>query len=277
MRSIPRVDLRNCPKCSEIRERLSLRTNFTVFCSIVLNLTANEIQPRMKFNRIYLPLLLSLTLTIANIGQEPTAAVLVDEHSEVSCDDTLGRLDMFFSELLNDPNSFGLVVISGRAEAKHRVAFRHAVLEEHAKWRSFNLSRIKIVRATTDKQLKMQFWRIPLGATEPEISGIDMSFKVPATINPFIAGYETKMGMQICPEIDQQKIFASLLTDNPSARGNIVVRSNSSRAASRKGASILRSLRTKYRIPASRIRLFNAKLTRPWNYDEPIVEYWYLP
>jgi hypothetical protein len=61
-------------------------------------------------------------------GQERPSAILIDEHGEISCDDTLGRIDIFFSELQRAPSSTGLIVISNTPENKARGVWRQAVI-----------------------------------------------------------------------------------------------------------------------------------------------------
>jgi len=90
-------------------------------------------------------------------------------------------------------------------------------------------------------------------------------------------GEETKMGDQICPVVDDGEIFAKFLKENSGARGNIVIRDNSLTRARRKAARTKLDFESKYGISGSRLRTFTAKLTRPSNHDEAILEYWYLP
>jgi hypothetical protein len=145
------------------------------------------------------------------------------------------------------------------------------------KWRGFDASRFRIVRANSAEVLSVQFWRIPSGANEPEVKGLDLSYILPNGIKPFIVGYETKFGDQICPEIQDARIFANFLKENRNSRANIVVRGSSKRKAERQAARIVNTFQTKYGIRRFRLRTFIRPLQMPPNHDEDIVEYWYLP
>lgn len=223
-----------------------------------------------------LAIVLVLSLAVLGRGQEPLKAILSDEHSEIPCDDTLSRIDSFLAELRENPEDTGLVVLSGAPENKHRIVFRQMVVQRHMKWRQFDLSRIRFLRARS-VETTVQFWRIPLGADDPKINEVDMSLTIPKNVKPFLMGYQTKIGDQICPEIDDAEIFASFLKANRSARGNIVIRERSTTHARQKAASILRQFERKYGISAVRLRTFTAVHTYSSDHDEFIVEYWYLP
>jgi len=71
----------------------------------------------MNPHRIYLIAILLLAFGVGATGQEPPKAVLIDEFSMLTCDDFLGRLDMYLSELRNVPASKGVVII-GTTQAK---------------------------------------------------------------------------------------------------------------------------------------------------------------
>jgi hypothetical protein len=221
-------------------------------------------------------------LTIAVSAQGPPKAVLVEEHGQLPCDDSLGRLDNWYSELSKDPNSTGLAVISIRPEEKHLSVFRQNLMESNALFRGASkVLKLKYVRANSSEDLKVQLWRIPAGAEEPRIENVDNTFVLPSHITPFLLGkeYPDYLGADnICPgEPSDQRIFASFLKDNQSARGNIVVRERTVAKAQEKAVRIRNAFKRLYRIPPARLRVFPRKRTVPANYLEPIVEYWYLP
>lgn len=141
----------------------------------------------------------------------------------------------------------------------------------------FDAKRLRIIRLNSTPELTLQFWRIPLGADEPKLSGIDMSYQIQPSISPFMMGFETEIGDQICPEVDDAEIFGRFLIHNPSSRGNIVVRERTLAKARAKGARLLRTFKRKFGIPTSRLRIFPRKRSMTSDNFEPIVEYWYLP
>jgi hypothetical protein len=211
------------------------------------------------------------------VGQETPKPTLIDDHEAIPCDETLGRIDAFFSELSRFPDNSGLIVLSAPPAAKSWLIFRQTIIEHQANWRSFDSSRFQIIRARSQRELRVQFWRIPPGTNSPSILDVDMSYDIPKTVPPFLMGDETRMGDQICPEVNDGEIFAKFLKENRGARGNIVIRDNSPTRGRQKAARMKRNFELKYGIAASRLRTFTAKLTRPSNHDEAIVEYWYLP
>lgn len=230
----------------------------------------------MNLPRIYLISILLLAFGVGTNGQEPPKAVLVDEYSVTPCGDFVGRLDVFLSEFRPNPASTGLIVISHSPEMRHSSMMLKSMMEAHFKWRGFDGSRIEIARIDADKQNR-QFWRLPPGAGRPKLERVIDGYQVSDVVRkPFMLTEETTFGTN-CPEIDDQPIYAEFLKANPTARGNIVVRDSSETNARRRAGRVLRTFRTKYGISRSRIRTFVAKLERPANHDQSIVEYWYLP
>lgn len=162
----------------------------------------------MNLPRIHLIAILLLVFGVGANGQEPPTAVLVDEYAITPCDDFLGRLDVFLSELQRHPDSQGLIVIGHKPEMRHSSVRLKLMMEAHFKWRGFDDSRIEIVRIDADKQNR-QFWRLPPGADRPKLERAINGYRVSDLVRePFLLAAETKFGMQICPEIDDQRIFA---------------------------------------------------------------------
>ena len=213
---------------------------------------------------------------VSGFAQESGKAWLVDEHPQLACDDSLARLDAYYEELRNKPSATGLVVISAKPELKHLVAFREGLIVGHGISRSFPSDRIEIVRAVSDDELKVQFWIVPPGAERPEVSRVDMSYSLPSSMKPFRLGVEYVYGDQICPEVSDFAIFAKFLKDNPSARGNLVVRERTLRQAEAEGRRLLRQFERDHGISRERLRVFPTT-PRADDYNVPLVEYWFLP
>lgn len=213
----------------------------------------------------------------ALIAQDKPVAILVDEFEVLSCDHMLGRLDTYFQEMRNEPESTGVIVTFGPASRKHRIAFQQSVFEKQAKWRQLDVGRFQFLRANSEDKIFSQFWRVPPGASPPDIPGLDLSRTIPSNLKPFMMGEDTKMGDQTCPELDDAETFAMFLKANPTARGNLVVRDFTLKRAQLKAPNTVRRFSSKYGIPRDRLRVFAAKYEWPPNIDEPVVEYWYLP
>lgn len=233
-------------------------------------------QPRCAA-RIYFIVIVMTALHVCISGQVTTEPILVDEYGSAPCDDFLGRLDVYIWEMKAHPDSKGLIVIRNPSDRRHGSVMLKRMMEAWFGYREFASRRVQVVRVD-GKGYQRQFWRIPPGAVSPEIGPPALAFQISDTVrNPFMLANETKFGEQICPQVDDQAIYADFLKANPSARGNIVVRDDSETRARKKATAIRRKLKRKYGIAGSRLRTFTALLTMPSNTDEPIVEYWYLP
>jgi hypothetical protein len=211
------------------------------------------------------------------IAQERPEPVLVDEHGRLPCDDLLGRLDLYFSELSKDPSSVGVAILSSTRGDKRLAVFRQHFIEAHARDRGFTSNPIKFIRTISGDSLSVQLWRVPAGGQEPSVSNVDSTYGLPDTFEPLMFGVEYIYGDDICPEVEDQPIFAKFLEGNPASRGNIVVRDRSIERARRKADRIRYVFRTKYGITSSRLRFFTRMASRSALMREPIVEYWYLP
>ena len=230
----------------------------------------------MNLRRICLLTLLLLTPSLRSDGQVPVEAILVDQYSySPGCDDFIGRLDVFLGELRNHPDSTGVIVLRNKPSLRHRTRILEATIESWLDYREFDRRRIEFIRADGDEHSR-SFWRVPPGAPKPSV---ERGFLGSQMVNkkPFLLTEESRFGTHICPEIDRLKIFAGFLKDNPTARGNIVVRDGSQSVARRRAASIVRKLQSIHGIQRRRLSSFIARFERPSNHDEAVVEYWYLP
>jgi hypothetical protein len=232
----------------------------------------------MKLLRIYLLTALLLTLGRCANSQMVPEAVLVDEYSySPACDDFLSRLDVFLSELRLHSDSKGVIVVRDTPVRRPWSARLQATIESWLEFRNFDRRRVEIVRADANEHLR-QFWRIPPGTPGPSVQQVISGMQISdAVTKPFLLAEETRIGPQIRPAVDDFAIFGKFLKDNPTARGNIVVRDHSPSVARRKATRIIRRLESTHGIQRKRLRSFIARFERPSNHDEAIVEYWYLP
>lgn len=94
--------------------------------------------------------------------QEP---VLVDEFGKMPNDDIRGRLDLFFSELSNNPNNQGYIINYG---TDREIAAREKLITNHITFRSFDRGRITLVRGGDKGDGgSTKLYRIPPGAANP--------------------------------------------------------------------------------------------------------------
>ena len=232
----------------------------------------------MNLPRICLLPVLLLGIGLTAYGQVVQEPILVDEYSYLApCDDLLGRLDGYLSELRLYPDQPGVIVLRNTPTNRPRSAILQALIESWLDYREFDRRRIAFVRADANQQSR-EFWRIPAGARNPLVERVIPGFQViDAVTEPFLLTTQPRFGPHICPAIDNFGIFAQFLKDNPAARGNVVVRDASPSIARRKAARILRKLRSTHGIQHKRLRIFTARFERSSNHDEAVVEYWYLP
>ena len=216
-------------------------------------------------------------LTIGIAAQERPQPVLLDEFGVLGCEDWLARLDLYFNELRGDPTSSGWIVISGPPDKKQTILFRQSFIDQHAKWRGFDISRVHFARAKTDREFVNQLWRIPPGARPPDVAGGEMSLFIDSNVKPFMMGEKLKFGDLICPNPDEAEVFAKFLNANPGARGNLVVKGVSLNRARAEAQKTLRTFSKKYGITRTRLRAFAARLVKGRNEDEATIVYWYLP
>lgn len=224
--------------------------------------------------------MLTILLLVPSLRANSQAApepILVDEYFYIAaCDDLLARLDGYFYELSLHPDQMGVIVLRNTPDRRTWNVTLQATIESWMDFREFDRRRVQFVRA--DGSHLRQFWRIPSGAPKPKIGNAIAGFQMSESVKkPFLLAEETRIGDQICPEIDRFAIFAAFLKANPSSRGNIVVRDRSPSVARRKGARVARKLEKIHGIQRKRVRTFIARFERPSNHDEAIVEYWYLP
>ncbi len=231
----------------------------------------------MSLLRICSIVLLFFATCVGALGQSASGAVLVDEHGNLPCDESLGRLDNFFQELQKIPNSSGFISITNKPEDRRYTVFRQAMIKAYAIERGFDAMRLKIVRANSNQEMRLQLWLIPDGGVTPEVKDVDMSYALPAGGKAFMFSWEYSGFEQICPKIDDLKILAEFLRQNSVARANIVVRMRFPRTARRRQRAIVSSLVNKFGVSRNRIRTFLVKPEPRQGGNEPIIEYWYLP
>lgn len=103
----------------------------------------------------------------------PIVCGIVDEYSDVPIGQIRSRLDNFFVELQNDPDSEGLIQIFFSKKDSHAAKVRTVKLYfDHILFRKMDQARITfaLVKSENDSRL-IRFRRIPRGATMPIENG----------------------------------------------------------------------------------------------------------
>jgi hypothetical protein len=92
--------------------------------------------------------------------------ILVDEFGKLSNDEIRAKLDIYFSELSNNPSDTGYVINYGTSR---EIAARERLIQNHIRFRRFDASRITMVSGgdSTSGEPTTKLYRVPTGATTP--------------------------------------------------------------------------------------------------------------
>lgn len=111
-----------------------------------------------------------LVLTALSFGQDKAAGVLFDEFGDQCIEHILARRDYFFQALGESPGSRGVIIMYGIREMEGRNAKLQeyfSTLDRAARSKHLNTG-IRVIRGENHPLLKLQFWVVPRGATEPQ-------------------------------------------------------------------------------------------------------------
>lgn len=124
------------------------------------------------FKVLFLILILLSSFAIAQTEEKPQAN-LFDEFEMATNGNVKMRMDLFYTELSNNPASQGYIVNFGigREIARRERQIRNAIV-----FRKFDASRITIVNGGFRGVIKTEFWIVPAGAETPVIK--DVSNKI---------------------------------------------------------------------------------------------------
>jgi len=120
--------------------------------------------------------------------------------------------------------------------------------------------------------LRIQFWKIPTGAEEPDFEESTWNFTLFAKRKPFIfssTGWEEGP----CPIGLQLKTYSDYLIANSNINGNIVIFANSKIEFQNKKEKLSNKLTNNYKISPNRLRFFYEKIKG----DYPYTELWLVP
>jgi len=102
-------------------------------------------------------------------AQESPKAVLVDELANSLCSDELrGRIDNYFMEISQRPNSVGYVIGNADSAIPGRFERYFKLFHSHARLRRFDVNRIRLYRGPNGSSMAFQLWVVPPGARPPK-------------------------------------------------------------------------------------------------------------
>jgi len=227
---------------------------------------------------MYLIAALLMAFGVGVQGQDPPKAVLVDEFGRITWEDYVARVDNLLGRLQDDPNASAYIIFQNSDVKDNRQRFDYLWwAKDHLKLRSFDSSRINLIRAADGGTNKIQIWFVPSGAEKPRYVEVDWSLEVPRETKPFVwTTTEWNSGLITPAEYLSLDFFSSVLAANPAARANFVIRAKSTRQHLREKSKIRDIVVRKYKINQNRIRFFFA-FENKIHWDYPQTEVWLVP
>lgn len=124
---------------------------------------------------------LLLSIFAVSVSAQINEARKVDEFGIISCDDLMARVDNFFLELKNFPNSGGYILVyegnlssylygegktfrPRRGEAKNQVE----AIKDRIKFSRLDDKKVMFIEGGFRKNLTVEFWFVPNNATPPK-------------------------------------------------------------------------------------------------------------
>lgn len=201
-------------------------------------------------------------------AQEKTEAVLIDEFGSIYCDDFLARVDNFFVELQNEPNSLGYAVISGKNDEILKKVRFEMWLNGAIRFRNFDVNTIKTIRSEDTENFKIQFWKVPVGAEKPSFNESNWDFSLPPKTKSFIFYSNNGVFDAICSNFGYEKIYSEFILANPKSRGHIVIYENTVKDFKKVKEEFLKNLPD---LPGNRLRFFHVRE------KDSVFELWIVP
>lgn len=224
--------------------------------------------------RIFFTLLLIFCGFIVSIfSQEKPKAELVDEFGKTSCEDLIARQDYLFYQLQNEPDSMAYVVIYGD---KNNAKFAWAVksyLNGQTAFRKYDKNKLIIVKAKDEDALRVQFWKVSLGAEKPDFQEVGWNYDVSTKKKAFRLNSTIYENLDVCPSGNKIEDFSKYLNFNKDFRGHIVIYTDSNFNFQKEKAEFLDQLTRKYNVSSKQIRFFFMKQKT----DNYYYELWLVP
>lgn len=216
--------------------------------------------------------LLLLAFQVSFFGQEKPQPRLIDEFSEVNCEEFLNKMDALFFETNFDQTFSAYVLIYSNPnnldDEKKKLRFKGWVIGA-AEFRGFDTNRISVVNSQTNDSLKVQFW-IVLAGTELPVKFEKIKTPIPNVTKPKLYHQESLEG-EICSS-DELKTYAEILKNNTQLQGNIVIYDFSNKRILETQNYVITRLIDRYKVPRNQLKFFHIKSN---NIQD--VEYWLVP
>ena len=223
----------------------------------------------MKLRKIFLFLTILFAAFQISFGQEKPVAVLLDQFGRITCEDLLARLDQFSTDLNNNPDSTGYIVIHPEKDSFKKAIPYVTWIKGHWTFRKLDETRFVIIKGEEKDLLDIEFWRLPTGADESFYKGEKWIAESAKVKKAFL--FTSLNTESICPTFNP-KDFAALLLSDTSLRGHIVIISNSQKVSQKTAQEWLSRLTQQYKVPRNRLKVFFVK--RKDAFD---AEFWIVP
>jgi len=208
-------------------------------------------------------------------AQSTVEARKLDVVPKPNCEMEKMFLAMFHNELEKDPTAVGVILIKGDRSSMRWNAIFESSVKNFLKTIGTDPNRYEVLRSKSDSETTWELWIVPSGALPPKIERSAWSYKAQPGSLPYLFASENVFGDDICPEVDEVRIFTEFLNANPTAKANIVIRGTASRSINRTKQRVLSTLTRTYKVPKTKLRFFVAKEIP--NGMNPRVEYWFVP
>lgn len=234
----------------------------------------------MKFKKILFVLINFFAAFQIDFAQEKPKANLIYELNSIGgCEHYWSSLDILFTELSNEIDSVGYVVVSGNKDNVIQTIIYKEWADNHFRFRkltdarlkTINKNRIFVVSGEDSTELKIQLYKVP--------NNDEKSFKFNTDFNyllelkkPLILFDSDFDGGGLCPTIDYRKVFSDFLKYNPDLNGNVVFYENSKSKFLERKKDFLKEIKE---VSQNRFRFFRS----PNTYDgyQGLYEFWLVP
>jgi hypothetical protein len=233
----------------------------------------NDLKSRSDLRRRAMLVFLSVLLFASvAFGQGESKAVLLDDLGRFPCDGFRGYIDGLLSVLRDRPESDALVVNVGRGKYEIWAMLREEMIRNHIAYRRFDGSRVSYLREVGE-EFKTQFFRVPSEKNKKQSH--PKNYVLTSLTEPYLI--EDRDFDDLCPPINYNDVFATIIEQNPQFTATILVRDRTISAAKKRKQAIVKYLTQERKVPPSRIKIFlTAKSDFAYGQD-PYVEYRVIP
>jgi hypothetical protein len=117
----------------------------------------------------------------AQMNEGQPKAVKLEEFGRANNGFIKAIFDSFYIDVINNSDAKGSVIIYGSEKESER---RERFFKSYIRFRSFDASRLEIIKAGYRNEVLTQFWRVPKGAENPKLEPTAIKFDEFGIIKP---------------------------------------------------------------------------------------------